>query len=441
MIMPSGFLTAMRWVSKPMGRRMKIVHVVRQFYPAVGGLEGVVRELASAQVAAGHHVRIVTLNRVFGATPDRVLPERDVVDGAEVVRVSFFGSTRYPIAPSAIKFVRDADVVHVHAIDFFFDYFAWTKPLHRKKLVISTHGGFFHTPYAARLKRLYFSTITRMSLAWYDGVVAVSVADRELFGRIRKRGIVCIENGVNVSKYANASSAAPTKGILALGRLSSNKRLDRLISFVAALRRRDPQWKLMIAGRQWDIDVADHRRRSPRSWHVRDAVEIVVTPDEDKVRQLMGHCSVIASASEYEGFGVAAVEGMSAGLFQLLSDIPSIPPPRHAHGRRHARRFFRCGSCGRCVHRKMARDRSRISRSRAAAVDAASAYDWQRVSQEYAEMYDHICGVTKRTILGVPVSVGTASQTVELLDARFERAGIHHGGFRKCSLIECRVSG
>ena len=41
---------------------LNIVHVVRQFYPAVGGLEGVVQELASAQVAAGHRVRIVTLN-------------------------------------------------------------------------------------------------------------------------------------------------------------------------------------------------------------------------------------------------------------------------------------------------------------------------------------------------------------------------------------------
>ena len=38
----------------------------------------------------------------------------------------------------------------------------------------------------------------------------------------------------------------------------------------------------------------------------------------------MGRCSVIASASEYEGFGLAAVEGMSAGLFPLLSDIPTF---------------------------------------------------------------------------------------------------------------------
>jgi alpha-1,3-mannosyltransferase len=98
---------------------MNIVHVVRQFYPAVGGFESVVRELASAQVAAGHRVRIVTLNRLFNAAYKSVLPTRYVIGSAEIVRIPFFGSPRYPLAPSVIKFIRDADVVHVHAIDFF----------------------------------------------------------------------------------------------------------------------------------------------------------------------------------------------------------------------------------------------------------------------------------------------------------------------------------
>ena len=85
---------------------MNIVHVVRQFYPALGGIESVVRELASAQIIAGHRVRIITLDRVFKATRNDDLPARDVVDGAEVVRVPFIGSTRYPIALSALKYRR-----------------------------------------------------------------------------------------------------------------------------------------------------------------------------------------------------------------------------------------------------------------------------------------------------------------------------------------------
>jgi len=41
---------------------MQIVHVVRQFHPAMGGLEGVVDSLSAEQVANGHRVR-----RLIGA--------------------------------------------------------------------------------------------------------------------------------------------------------------------------------------------------------------------------------------------------------------------------------------------------------------------------------------------------------------------------------------
>ena len=130
---------------------MRIVHVVRQFHPAIGGFESVVHELAATQVASGHVVRVVTLDRLFKTATPEPLPAREMVAGIEIIRIPYFGFTRYPIAVSVLKHIRDADIVHVHAIDFFFDFLAWTKPLHGKRLVVSTHGGFFHTAFAARL--------------------------------------------------------------------------------------------------------------------------------------------------------------------------------------------------------------------------------------------------------------------------------------------------
>src|SRR6185437_11316121 len=413
---------------------MNIVHVVRQFHPAVGGFEDVVQQLAMAQVAAGHRVRIVTLNRLFKAMRVGILPAREVVEGVEVIRIPFFGSTRYPFAFSVFKFIRDADIVHVHAVDFFFDYLAWTKPFHRKKLVVTTHGGFFHTPYAARFKRLYFLTVTRMSLAWYDAVAVVSVNDQALFGRIRKRGIVCIENGVNTSKYANASSVAPVKAILALGRFASNKRLDRLISFIAALRRRDPAWALTIAGRPWDID-AGYLTKLSESLSVGDAIEIIADPSQATIHSLMGRCSVIASASEYEGFGLAAVEGMSAGLFPLLSDI-------HAFRRLISRTtvgivvdFSDAEAAADEWIKKWPTIEADYPRYRRDAIAAASIYDWQQVSRAYADFYENVRGTKTRTILGVPISVSTASQGAQLLDTRFERGDHTVVAFANANLL------
>ena len=168
---------------------MRIAHVTRQFTPAVGGLENVVHNLAKAQASTGHQVRVITLNRTF-SNPTALLPEHDNIDGIEVVRIPFWGSRRYPIAPTVLRHLKGADVVHVHAIDFFFDFLAITSFIHRRPLVVTPHGGFFHTRFAAQLKKLYFHTVTRALITAYRAVINVSRHDHELFQRIRARQLI-----------------------------------------------------------------------------------------------------------------------------------------------------------------------------------------------------------------------------------------------------------
>src|SRR6202051_4810222 len=116
---------------------MLIVHVVRQFAPSVGGLEGVVRELSSRQVECGFAVRVITLDRIFrpkGTLSETRLPAYETIDGVEIIRIPYWGSPRYPIAPRVLRYIRAADIVHVHGIDFFVDFLAITKGLHRRRL-------------------------------------------------------------------------------------------------------------------------------------------------------------------------------------------------------------------------------------------------------------------------------------------------------------------
>ena len=397
---------------------MRIVHVVRQFFPAIGGFESVVFELASRQAGAGHAVRVVTLDRLFKQADGGKLPPRDRVAGIEIVRIPFFGSPRYPIAFSVLKHIRDADVVHVHAIDFFFDFLAWTR-FHGRRLVVSTHGGFFHTSFAARLKRLYFATVTRASMLCYDGVAAVSEVDYHEFSRIRPRGLVCIENGVNIAKFRDAGSRCPVKSMIWIGRFSENKRLDRLLLLLAAMRRIDADWRLVIAGQPWDLGLPALKELAARAG-VADALRIVQSPDDDEIRSLMGGSAVIVSASDYEGFGIAAIEGMSAGLYPLLSDIPPF------------RRLVAQGGIGLTIDfddadaaaaaflsrwPEIAGDHAAM---RARAVAAAAAYGWDSVLARYQLLYDDVCGARCRTILDIPVFVGTRSAAVDRIDAEYQ---------------------
>jgi alpha-1,3-mannosyltransferase len=398
---------------------MQIVHVVRQFYPAVGGFESVVRELASAQVASGHTVKVVTLDRLFKTDTPGKLPGREVVDGIEIARIPFFGSSRYPIAFSVLKHIRDADIVHVHAIDFFFDFLAWTKPLHGRKLVVSTHGGFFHTSFAARLKRLYFSTVTRASIRWYDGVSAVSLIDQTQFSSIRRRGLVCIENGVNTSKFSDASSRRPAKSMICIGRFSQNKRLDRLISFFSALLRIDPEWTLTIAGLPWDLDVSQLKDLAS-AVNVQNALVVIESPSDAEIKRLIGGCSLIVSSSEYEGFGIAVVEGMSAGLFPLLSDIAPFERLVAASGVGLNVNFEETEAAVAAFLEKWHEISGNYAFVRAQSISAASGYTWENVSRLYQSLYNNALGKGCRTILDVPVFVGTEVEAVQEIDTQYD---------------------
>ena len=118
-----------------------VTHVVRQFLPNRGGLEDVVANLCRQLPALGYRTRVVTLDRLF-VEPHRTLPAHETIDGIEIVRIPWKGSSRYPVAPQVFRHLSDADLVHVHAIDFFFDALALGRVLHRKPMIATTHGAF-----------------------------------------------------------------------------------------------------------------------------------------------------------------------------------------------------------------------------------------------------------------------------------------------------------
>jgi len=293
-----------------------IVHVVRQFLPNRGGLEDVVANLARETVKRGFRVRVVTLDTLFTAR-DRKLPPRETIDGIEIIRISWSGSTRYPIAPQVFRHLGDADLVHVHAIDFFFDALAIGRILHRKPMVVTTHGGFFHTQKYAALKKVWFRTLTRFSAMNYRRVIGCSTSDIAQFLQIAPNTVL-IENGVDIGKFADSASQTPLRRIVTIGRFSVNKRLDDLLDAMQVLTGRDPSWHLDIVGSESDLKAGDLSAEIAAR-NLNQSVGLHVGIDNEAIRTLISGASLFASASEYEGFGLVALEAMSAGLYPVLN--------------------------------------------------------------------------------------------------------------------------
>ncbi len=370
---------------------LQVLHIVRQFSPSVGGLEDSVLSIARAQRAQGDiDARVLTLDRVFGQTG--VLPTEEAVDGVPVHRIPWRGSTRYPLAPSVLSHLGSAHVLHVHAIDFFFDFLALTRPLHRRPMIASTHGGFFHSAAFARSKRLWFDSVTRASLLAYARVVACSHSDADLFRHRAGRRLRVIENGINQDKFIDASARTPTRTIVAFGRFARHKRIVSLLALLGALRSKDPGWRLLIAGRDAD-QSAGELRDAARSAGVADAVRFELSPSDVELRALLADASYFACLSAHEGFGIAAVEAMSAGLLPILSGITPFRRLVTQTGLGLIVDADDPGGAAETILAAHSEDPARRESERAALIQAAKRYDWRHVAALYTDLYRDVAGV------------------------------------------------
>jgi alpha-1,3-mannosyltransferase len=364
------------------------VQVVRQYIPNRGGLEDVVANLSRQLLARGCRVRVVTLDRLF-SSPGQLLPPRETIDGVEVVRIPFSGSSRYPIAPQVFRHLGDADIVHVHAIDFFFDALAWGWLLHRKPMVATTHGGFFHTKNHAALKSLWFNTTTRISALGYRRLIGCSPQDTRLFRRMAGNRVIQIDNGADTLKFANAGSPTPVRRIVTIGRFSVNKRIDRILDALVPLVAENKDWHLDIIGVPGDHtaqDIAEMVAARGLGGHV----DLHVGLSNDAIRDILSRCSLFASASEYEGFGLVAVEAMSAGLLPVLNPNPAYADLAGKHPEIRLSDFADVQGAAQGLAAAFALLEENAPRYRQAAMDAAAGYSWDSVADRYADVYRQV---------------------------------------------------
>ncbi|WP_027666986.1 glycosyltransferase family 4 protein [Rhizobium leguminosarum] len=372
-----------------------IVHIVRQFLPNRGGLEDVVANLGRQTVRRGYRVRVVTLDSLFTAPEDK-LPLREDIDGIEVVRIPWFGTSRYPLAPQVFRHLADADLVHVHAIDFFFDALAWGRLLHGKPMIVTTHGGFFHTQKYATIKKIWFRTLTRASAMAYRRVVCCSASDLKQFSEIVPDSLL-IENGADIGKFSDTASRRAKRRIVTIGRFSVNKRLDHLLDAMVMLKTRNPEWHLDIVGAESDLNRADVEGAIV-SRHLSGRVTLYVSPENDTIRRIIAEASIFASASEYEGFGLVALEAMSAGLLPVLNANDAFSTLADRHPVLLLADFTNPESAATAIeaaHQALSRQPDAI---RAGLLDAARGYSWDIVAGRYIDLYRSLDVVAAKSI-------------------------------------------
>lgn len=364
---------------------MRIVHVVRQFLPNRGGLEDVVANLCRAQLRMGLKPSVLTLDRLFG-DPGLQLAQEEVIDGIPVRRIPYHGSSRYPFAPSVFAHLSDADIVHVHAIDFFFDALALGWIFHRKLLVATTHGGFFHTRDFSGLKKIWMNGPTRLSSLAYRAIAGCSANDARMFENVAAGKVRVIENGVDLDKFRGASSVAPVRRLVSIGRFSKNKRPENLIATMAALLRTGADWHLDMIGVESDWSEAALRDAIARAG-LAGRIDIHLGLGDAEARDVMSRSSLFVSASDFEGFGLALIEAMSAGLVPVVQPNAAFAALSEKYSVIRLTDFGAPQEAANVIVEAF----ESLKASRGALkpdIDALAPYSWQQVALNYRAFYE-----------------------------------------------------
>lgn len=297
---------------------MRILHIVRQFEPAVGGLESYVKNMCLEQQSLGHECEVLTLDRIFHSEHHN-LPTDELISGIRVHRVRFVGHRRFFIPFVPLGYFKQFDVIHVHNTDFFFDYIAILSFFLKKPLFATTHGGFFHTKDFSAIKKLYFNLITRFSCQRYDTLFAISQNDFDTFKPL------CAD----IILQHNAVKALGTKimsghDFIYIGRLAKHKQVEHLIRTFALLKTRHMvKGDLHIVGPSWDVTI-EELASIAEEVGIRRHVHLHGFIAHEKVEAILPRCGYFVSASAFEGFGMSLLEGMSVGLIPLVQPNPAF---------------------------------------------------------------------------------------------------------------------
>lgn len=214
------------------------------------------------------------------------------------------------------RFFRDSrpDVVHTHL----FGAHVWGRIaawLAKIPVIISTiHNTHTDRGFFEALLMRFLAPFSRFHIAISDAVASVI---HHRYGVPAKR-IRVIRNGVDLDRIPRRSprSFHDIPRLLFVGRLEPQKNPERLLR---ALKDLPVPWKLTVIG---DGSIAPHLRRLADRWNLSSRIHW--EGFQLDVLDRYADYDVFCFPSQWEGYGLAAVEAAAAGLPLVVSDLPVL---------------------------------------------------------------------------------------------------------------------
>jgi glycosyltransferase involved in cell wall biosynthesis len=297
---------------------VKVLHIIPSL--KAGGAEKLLTDLIVSMINLGFEVEVMLLNK-NDAVFLKFLQDHNV--NVTFSRIKNLYSFRQ------IKEIRSAvqksapDVIHTHL--FPAQFWAASALSHLNTTLITTE----HSTYNRRRKLPIFKIIDRKMYRRYCCVICNSQGTKNNLEKwlpeLRLKTTL-ISNGIITENYATAEpyqreellqeNAKGLRLLVKVSNFSKAKDHSTVIYSVAALPER---YHLLLVGKgPKEIEI----KRLAESLGIANRVHFLGVRQD--VARILRTADILVQSSYWEGFGLAAVEGMAAGLPVLISRVPGI---------------------------------------------------------------------------------------------------------------------
>jgi glycosyltransferase involved in cell wall biosynthesis len=175
----------------------------------------------------------------------------------------------------------------------------------------------------SRAVRLARAVSWRWSMSRADGIYTISERTlddlRDLHPRLARRGVAAVLGSEHATAWQAEESTGPSA--LAFGHVA-NKIVTAVLQGWAAFSKGHPEWRLRLVG----MGAADRDSAAALvdQLGVSDRVELMPWLDDDAFAACFAGAGLVVFPSDFEGFGLPAVEGLRLGIPVVVSPDPAL---------------------------------------------------------------------------------------------------------------------
>lgn len=337
---------------------MKILQIAERTYPARGGVELHVARISEALVKRGNQVTVVVFNSMnirdcgygiayqkphFVIRPMKsVLPREEYWNGVRILRfesrAQFFS---YYWSPSMFSWLlenaEEFDIMHTHTYRFSNNEFTALAHVKSKTPFVFTGHDKLRLDYMGTLPliidRVYGATVGRLLMNMAEKVVAFDedyAQQYQKFFGVPYDRIRIIPNGVDWAYYGNLPDGHelkealgnPRNVLLYIGRFIDYKNPDLLIASFKIVLKHFSNSRLIMIGA--DYGSLSYCKKLAASLGLADKVIFIENGNEETKLQALDIADVCLVPSDYESFGLVALEAQAAGVPVVASWVGGL---------------------------------------------------------------------------------------------------------------------